>query len=121
MSKIAKLTPSSMWNVPRSISEIDQTYELDADLDAWNFRAHSLLRELTEQTERYACSAAIWTQTTDVEGEVNGMLSYDRRILRPDLAMWNSDIGELYDAAAGRGGSNSSMSLRQRTATFGAM
>ena len=28
--------------------------------------------------------AAIYTQTTDVEGEVNGFMTYDRRILKFD-------------------------------------
>ena len=26
------------------------------------------------------CSAAVYTQTTDVEGEVNGLMTYDRAI-----------------------------------------
>ena len=51
----------------------------------------------------------VWTQTTDVEGEVNGLLTYDRRILRPDVAQWQADIQGLYDAAAAR--SNSSMAM----------
>ena len=58
------------------------------------------------QVEKYSCSGAIWTQTTDVEGEVNGMLTYDRRLLRPDLEQWNADIQALYSAAASRGGRN---------------
>lgn len=60
------------WKVQKSINEVNQTYELSADLDAYNYRGHTLLRELKEQIERYSCSAAVWTQTTDVEGEVNG-------------------------------------------------
>jgi hypothetical protein len=31
-------------------------------------------------------SGAIYTQTTDVENEVNGFLSYDRRVVKMDLA-----------------------------------
>ena len=33
-----------------------------------------------------ACAAAIYTQTTDVEGEVNGFYTYDREILKVDAA-----------------------------------
>jgi len=33
---------------------------------------------------------------------VNGLLTYDRRILRPDVEMWSKDLQALYDAAAGR-------------------
>jgi hypothetical protein len=50
----------------------------------------------------FACSGGVWTQTTDVEGEVNGLLTYDRRVLRPDVGQWQADIKALYDAAAGR-------------------
>lgn len=111
------------WKVQKSINEVNQTYELNTDLDAYNYRGHTLLRELREQIERYACSAAVWTQTTDVEGEVNGckyiaptlnktrtclltnhlVMTYDRRLVRLD-DKWKDDIQALYDAAASRGG-----------------
>jgi len=98
-----------LWNVQEAIDTINQTYEIDTTLAAWNYRGHLLLSELEDQTKMYACSGGIWTQTTDVEGEVNGMLTYDRRFLRPDLKQWNADISALYDAAASR--SNSSVKL----------
>ena len=31
-------------------------------------------------------SAAIYTQTTDVEGEVNGLMTYDRKVVKFDAA-----------------------------------
>lgn len=60
-----------LWNVQEAIDTIDRTYEIDTTLDAWRYRGHELLGELRAQIEMYACSGAIWTQTTDVEGEVN--------------------------------------------------
>jgi len=63
-----------------------------------------LFSEFREQVELFACSGGIWTQTTDVEGEVNGLLTYDRRVERADLDQWRSDIRALYDTAAKRGG-----------------
>jgi len=51
----------------------------------------------------FACSGGIWTQTTDVEGEVNGLMTYDRRILRPNVAQWQNDLRAMYAAAAARG------------------
>ena len=93
----------------RAIITINQTYEIDETIDAWNYRGHELLGELLYQVKNYACSGGVWTQTTDVEGEVNGMVTYDRRLLRPDLPQWNADIQALYDAAAAR--SNSTMRL----------
>ncbi|KAH7130371.1 glycoside hydrolase superfamily [Dendryphion nanum] len=96
------VSAENLWKEKLPIDHINRTYELNADLDSWNYRAHVVLRELREQIERYACSAAVWTQTTDVEGEVNGMLTYDRRIIRPNIEQWNADIKALYDAAIAR-------------------
>jgi hypothetical protein len=95
---------SSLWNVKQAIDAIDETYELNADLESYNYRSMVLMRDIREQTERFACSGAVYTQTTDVEGEVNGLLTYDRRILRPDVAQWQADIHRIYEAAASRGG-----------------
>jgi hypothetical protein len=35
---------------------------------------------------RDGLSAAIYTQTTDVEGEVNGLMTYDRKVMKYDVA-----------------------------------
>lgn len=103
-----------LWNVQQAIDTINQTYEISADLAAYNYRARVLLNELEDQVVMYACSGAIWTQTSDVEGEVNGLVTYDRRIERPDKAQWQGDIQALYTAAAGRGGAggNSTQAVR---------
>ncbi|KAI1118501.1 family 2 glycosyl hydrolase [Nemania sp. NC0429] len=93
-----------LWKVEEAINGINQTYEIDATVEVWNYRGHRLLTELKEQVEMWACSAAIWTQTTDVEGEVNGLLTYDRRFLRPDKKQWRADIQALKDAAKARTG-----------------
>lgn len=93
-----------MWNVQAAIDTINQTYEINENLAAYNYRAHMLFYELRQQIELYACSGGVWTQTTDVEGEVNGLLTYDRRIERVDVPQWQADIQSLYDAAAARGG-----------------
>ena len=61
-------------------------------LDAWNLRGRYILAELRSQIELYSCAGGVWTQTTDVEGELNGMLTYDRRILRADVQQWKADI-----------------------------
>jgi hypothetical protein len=31
-------------------------------------------------------AAAIYTQTTDVEGEVNGLMTYDRKVMKLDVS-----------------------------------
>jgi hypothetical protein len=92
----------SLWNVQAAIDTINQTYEISDSIWSWNHRGHVLLAELLDQVRRFGCSGGIWTQTTDVEGEVNGLLTYDRRIIRTDEAQWRQDIQNLYDAAAAR-------------------
>jgi len=94
----------SAWKVQRSIDEVNRTYEITPSKEFWNLRAHKLFVELQEQVELYACSGAVYTQTTDVEGEVNGLVSYDRRINRMNVQQWKDDIQGLYDAAKKRGG-----------------
>lgn len=39
-----------------------------------------------EEMVRSGFSAAVYTQTTDVEGEVNGFMTYDRKVLKMDEA-----------------------------------
>ncbi|KAA8636834.1 hypothetical protein SMACR_00262 [Sordaria macrospora] len=92
----------NLWPDPAAVATIPETYELAADLDAYNYRTHVLLGELRDQVERYACSGAVYTQTTDVEGEVNGLVTYDRRVVRVNVTQWKSDIQALYDAAEKR-------------------
>jgi hypothetical protein len=46
-------------------------------------RYKKLITKLSELLEQGLC-AAIYTQLTDVEGEVNGLLTYDREILKMD-------------------------------------
>ncbi|CAI6334178.1 unnamed protein product [Periconia digitata] len=92
-----------LWNVKQAIDQINQTYELADSEDAWNWRIHATFMDLLRQVEAFSCSGAVYTQTTDVEGEVNGLLTYDRRINRMDKEQWRSDIGDLYQAARERG------------------
>ncbi|KAF7171694.1 hypothetical protein CNMCM5623_004008 [Aspergillus felis] len=91
-----------LWKNIDAINGINMTYELADNFDIWNYRSHLLLSELKDQITRFSCSGGIWTQTTDVEGEVNGLLTYDRRLKRVDEKMWKDDIQALYDAAKAR-------------------
>jgi hypothetical protein len=79
------------------------SYELTNTTSAWNYRCLQNIAQLREQVEMFACSGGIWTQTTDVEGEVNGMLTYDRRINRMDKELWQKSLADLYKAAEKRG------------------
>ena len=86
------VSEAHLWKVENAINGINQTYEMYTSLDDWNFRSHFLLSELLLQVQLWSCAGAVWTETTDVEGELNGMLTYDRRIVRPDVKTWQRDI-----------------------------
>lgn len=47
----------------------------------------------------FGLSAAIYTQTTDVEGEVNGLLTYDREVVKVDPAKTSQIFARLYEPA----------------------
>jgi hypothetical protein len=42
--------------------------------------------ELLKELVREGCAAAVYTQTTDVESEINGLMTYDREIDKLDVA-----------------------------------
>ena len=42
-------------------------------------------QDLEDVIRNGGLSGAIYTQTTDVENEVNGLMSYDRRVVKVDL------------------------------------
>jgi beta-galactosidase/beta-glucuronidase len=44
-------------------------------------------------------SAAIYTQTTDVEVETNGLMTYDRKVIKIPADKLNAESRKLYDAA----------------------
>ena len=48
--------------------------------------AYEALIGNVEQLVRKGLAAAVYTQTTDVEGEVNGLMTYDRKVLKYDPA-----------------------------------
>ena len=64
--------------------------------DSWGYRQYdsvealsaaysSLIEQLHHLYETRGLAAAIYTQTTDVETEVNGMMTYDREIIKMDI------------------------------------
>lgn len=56
-------------------------------------------KELVEDLiglKSFGLSAAIYTQTTDVEGEVNGLITYDREILKVDPEVTTEMFAPLY-------------------------
>ncbi|KAJ6606262.1 hypothetical protein DFH09DRAFT_1269290 [Mycena vulgaris] len=58
---------------------------------------YPVIQELCEQTEMFDCNGRVYTQTTDIEGEVNGFLTYDREVDHVDTEKWKAAIQALYD------------------------
>lgn len=76
----------------------------------WGYVEYNSINETTDQYAKYIAtllklaragySAAVYTQTTDVENEVNGLLTYDREILKFDedkLRKINSELSHCLD------------------------
>ncbi|GAB2588069.1 glycoside hydrolase family 2 protein [Spirosoma areae] len=67
-----------LWN-PEMRNWGYQTYQsADAVLQAYQKKYAKII----EYYQKQALSAAVYTQTTDVEGEVNGLLTYDREVIK---------------------------------------
>ena len=60
------------------------------------FTAYSTLIDQIPALIEKGLSAAIYTQTTDVEGEVNGLMTYDRAIIKMDLDKTNRVNSKVY-------------------------
>ncbi|MFC7340076.1 glycoside hydrolase family 2 protein [Saccharopolyspora griseoalba] len=66
-------------------------YEMTDSREQLTRRYGEVSAELSRIIRERGLSAAIYTQTTDVENEVNGLLTYDRRIVKPDAAQVRAD------------------------------
>jgi beta-galactosidase/beta-glucuronidase len=60
----------------------------------------SLMDHLQPEVADPGMSAAVYTQTTDVETEVNGLMTYDREIVKPDEEQLAAAHRKLFEAAA---------------------
>ncbi|MBO0938414.1 glycoside hydrolase family 2 [Fibrella sp. HMF5335] len=67
-----------LWN-PEMRNWGYQTYQTAAEVEAAYRKKYA---KIVEYYQKQALSAAVYTQTTDVEGEVNGLLTYDREVIK---------------------------------------
>lgn len=68
-----------MWPVPNNSYEI--MINKDILIDTYVY----LLNEIEQRVLYRGLSSAIYTQTTDVEHEINGLVTYDRQVEKMDL------------------------------------
>jgi len=67
-----------LWN-PEMRNWGYQTYQSEEELmDAYIHK----FNQIVEMKKSKGLSAAVYTQTTDVEGEVNGLMTYDRKVVK---------------------------------------
>ena len=77
------------------------------DKGSWGYRTYMTTEELAAKYEVLlkglygmigrGLAAAVYTQTTDVESEVNGLMTYDRKILKFDPELMRRLSGRLYE------------------------
>jgi hypothetical protein len=68
-----------LWPVPNN------AYEMALNREALTDTYILMLNELEQAVKYYGLSAAVYTQTSDVEHEINGLVTYDRRVQKMDL------------------------------------
>ena len=68
-----------LWPVPNDAYEMMPNKEILTDTYIL------MLNELEQAVKYYGLSAAVYTQTSDVEHEINGLVTYDRRELKMNL------------------------------------
>lgn len=62
-------------------------YRACRDTDHYNKLLRSLFFKQIIPSVTQGLSATVYTQLSDVEGEVNGLMTYDRHIVKPDAAL----------------------------------
>lgn len=67
-----------------------------SNAEQYEKRFEQLIEDLVG-LKSFGLSAAIYTQTTDVEGEVNGLLTYDREVLKVDPEKTRKLFAPLYE------------------------
>ncbi|MEP6845034.1 MAG: sugar-binding domain-containing protein [Panacibacter sp.] len=82
------------------------TWQTDKNWGYQSFKnSEELFKRYTTLTDRLAelikegLSAAVYTQTTDVEGEVNGFMTYDRKVMKMPIQDLNKANTNLYSIA----------------------
>ncbi|AHI01107.1 glycoside hydrolase family 2 [Kutzneria albida] len=76
------------------------SYEMEPDAATLTSRYVQLLKQVKECELKCGLSAAIYTEPTDVENEVNGLFTYDRKVLKPDRAQITAVNREVIAASA---------------------
>ncbi len=63
------------------------------------FKRYDSFTDRLQELIKLGLSAAVYTQTTDVEGEVNGFMTYDRKVIKIPVELLRKSNVRLYDPA----------------------
>ncbi|WP_030440277.1 glycoside hydrolase family 2 [Actinoplanes subtropicus] len=80
-----------------------QAYEMEPDSDALTSKYVANQQAVITSAEYCGISAAIYTQITDVEAELNGFFTYDRQVAKMDLAQVRAVNQKIIRTADGSG------------------
>ncbi|QXV65621.1 beta galactosidase jelly roll domain-containing protein [Mucilaginibacter sp. 21P] len=72
-----------------------QTFKNGEDL----LKRYVTFTDRLQELIKLGLSAAVYTQTTDVEGEVNGFLTYDRKVIKMPVESLRKENVKLYNPA----------------------
>lgn len=75
------------------------SYRDECDPAALTEQYRVLITKVEKLMTGLGLSAAVYTQLTDVETEVNGLLTYDRAVLKPDAAVVTAVNQHVIDAS----------------------
>lgn len=90
---LGELVPGHMWPGKHS------SYAMEPDRQALTARYEKVQQALIPLVEKHGLGAAVYTQLTDVEHEVNGFLSYDRRVEKMAFARVRAANQKVFEAA----------------------
>jgi len=97
------------------------SYEDQADAAQLNRRLVGLFTQLTSSGVASGLSASVYTETSDVENEVNGLITYDRQVVKVDvdrLRAANQELIATTGTAAAPDVPTGRASIRVTTAGF---
>jgi hypothetical protein len=85
--------------VPGHSWPVRHTY-VGVDRETYTDRYLALLEEIEQLAACRASNGAVYTQITDLEGELNGLLTYDRKVMKADVKRLRAAHEALIKGAA---------------------
>jgi len=76
------------------------SYQVAKDADDYLARYKRKFDEIVRQARVHGLSASVYTQTTDVEGEINGLLTYDRAVSKAPVEAFAAMAKPLWETEA---------------------